>query len=130
MDVDALAFMGKAGGHSLPELQGKSKEDLIKLLERASESGLLTHLVSTYYTIHSALPWFLRQLFLRYYDGKDGLTSAQLALRAWVRAASELGDYYHDQFSKRSNDVIQVLAVEEVNLSHALYSLSVIPASS
>src|SRR5574337_468484 len=68
VDVEALAFMSKAGEHALPELQGKSKEHLTGLLQRAEDTGLLTHLGGTWFTIHPALPWFLRQLFARHYD--------------------------------------------------------------
>ncbi len=64
------------------------------LLNRATETGLLTHLGSTYYAIHPALPWFLGQLFARHYDGQTGRPSAQAALRAWVEAMGELGNYY------------------------------------
>ncbi|MCH8047893.1 MAG: CHAT domain-containing protein, partial [Planctomycetes bacterium] len=75
VDVDALDLMGKAVDHALPELQGRTKEDLAGLLERACETGLLTQIGRAYYTIHPALPWFLRQLFARHYDGQDGRSS-------------------------------------------------------
>ena len=55
MDVDALDQMGQ-GKHALPELKGKTKEDLTSLLDRARDTGLLTHLGGTWYTIHPALP--------------------------------------------------------------------------
>lgn len=118
VDVDALAFMGK-GDHALPELKGQSNVDLTRLLDRARETGLLTHLDSTWYSIHPALPWFLRQLFGRYYDGEQGRSSAIAALRAWVGAIGALGSYYHTQFTEGNSVVIQYLALEEANLLHA-----------
>ena len=119
LDMDVLDMMGKVEAHGLPELQGKTKEYLTSLLDRARDTGLLTHLGATRYSIHPALPWFLRQLFARYYDGQEGRSTATPALRAWVRAIAQLGSYYHDQFSEGNAEVIQFLALEEANLLHA-----------
>ena len=119
VDVDALEAMGRVGDHALPEVKGKTKEHLTGLLERAKDTGLLTHLGSTWYTIHPALPWFLRQIFARHYDGQEGRSSAEAALRAWVEAVGGLGNYYHDQFAGGKRDVIQFLSLEEANMLHA-----------
>src|ERR1019366_8980687 len=109
--VEALEFMGGVGDHALPELKGKTKEHLTSLLDRAKDTGLLTHLGGTWYTIHPALPWFLRQLFARHYDGQEGRSTATAALRAWVEAIGELGNYYHTQFEHGNREVIQILAL-------------------
>lgn len=119
LDVDALDLMGRVGEYALPELQGQTKADLTGLLERAREIGLLTHLGGTWYGIHPALPWFLRQLFARHYNGAQSRSSASAALRAWVEAIGELGNYYHRQFNEGNRDVIQFLAFEEANLLQA-----------
>lgn len=118
VDVDALDLMGK-GRHALAEVQGKTKEALADLLERATETGLLSHLGSTYYTIHPALPWFLAQLFARSYDGQAGRSSAQAAARAWVEALGELGNHYFWEYEGGNRQVIQHLQLEEANLLHA-----------
>ncbi|MCX6916686.1 MAG: hypothetical protein NT167_27190 [Verrucomicrobia bacterium] len=118
MEVAALALMG-AGDHALPELKGKTKADLASVLDRARDTGLLTHLGGTWYTIHPALPWFLRQLFARHYDGQPGHSTATAALRAWVEAIGALGTYYHDQYIDGNREVIQFLDLEEANLLHA-----------
>ncbi len=118
VDVDALDLMGQ-NNDGLPELKGKTKEDLISVLDRARETGLLTHLGSTWYSIHPALPWFLRQLFARHYDGQAGRSTATTALRHWVGAIGALGNYYHDQFGDGNREVIRFLALEEANLLHA-----------
>lgn len=115
VDVDALRWMGE-GDYALPEVTGRTTEQLTGLLDRAREAGLLTHLGSTYYTIHPALPWYLRQLFARCYDGAGGRSTAEAALRAWVDAIGELGNYYFGQFESGNRDVIQPLALEEANL--------------
>ncbi|MEM8486705.1 MAG: CHAT domain-containing protein [Bacteroidota bacterium] len=123
VDVDVLVAMGE-GEDSLPELQNSEGEQIEKdeikgMLERAREVGLLTHVADTWYSIHPALPWFLRQLFNRYYDGKDGRSSSDIALRAWVEAIGGLGAFYNEQFNEGNRGVIQLLALEEDNLLHA-----------
>jgi tetratricopeptide (TPR) repeat protein len=116
VDVDALRVMGEVDEHALPELKGQTTEHLTSLLERAQDIGLLTHLVDTWFTIHPALPWFLRQLFARHYDGEAGRSSSQAALRAWVEAVGALGSYYHGQFINGNRGVIKLLELEEANL--------------
>ena len=91
---------------------------LTNLLQRATEIGLLTHLGGTWYTIHPALPWFLRQVFARHYDGNDGHSTAEAALLAWVEAMGDLSNDYHRQFFNGNQEVIHCLALEEANLLH------------
>jgi len=117
--VDVLQFMGRAKDHSLPELIGKTKEQLTAMLQRARDIGLLTQIGPAFFTIHPALPWFLRQLFARQYDGQAGRSGAQAALRAWVEAVGGLGNYYHDQFNEGHRGAIRLLELEEANLLHA-----------
>ena len=122
VDVDALHLMGNVKEHALPELEGKTKEHLTGLLERAKETGLLTHIGSTYYSIHPALPWFLKSLYDLYYsDSKDAASPTQplRIQRAWVEAVGALGSYYFNQYEDGTRDVIQALVLEEANLLHA-----------
>ena len=91
---------------------------LTSLLHRATEIGLLTHLGGTWHTIHPALPWFLRQVFARHYDGNNGRSTAEAALRAWVEGMGALGDVYHNQFCEGNREIIQFLVLEEANLLH------------
>lgn len=118
VDVRAIALMG-AGDHALPELQGKTKEQLRRVLALARDTGLLTQLNTDYWSIHPALPWFLRQLFARHYDGQAGRSTSTAAVRAWVKAIGALGSLYHNQFGAGNRDVIRYLALEEGNLLHA-----------
>ncbi len=80
VDARVLAAMGaKENEYALPEVRSRIREnsepspsapnsqEFGYLLDRCSETGLLTPLGGTWYTIHPALPWFLRQLFGRYY---------------------------------------------------------------
>lgn len=117
--VQVLQAIGEVDDHALPEVKGKTKEHLTDLLVRAKDIGLLTQIGPAYFTIHPALPWFLRQLFDAHYVGQDGRSSAEAALRAWVEAVGALGEYYHRQFNEGNRDVIQLLALEEANLLHA-----------
>ena len=119
VDVDVLRWMGEVGEHALPELKGRSKEHLTGLLERAKDIGLLTHLGETWFLIHPALPWFLRQLFARHYDSQAGHSTSHAALRAWVEAVGALGTYYHRQFNQGNRQVIDLLELEEPNLLQA-----------
>ncbi len=100
-------------------MKGKSQEHLTGLLERAKDTGLLTHLGATWFSIHPALPWFLRQLFARHYDGQAGRSTTHAALRAWVEAVSALGDYYNRQFNEGNRRVINLLELEETNFLRA-----------
>lgn len=119
VDVVALRVMGEADEHALPELKGQSTEHLTGLLERAKDTGVLTHLMATRFTIHPALPWFLRQLFAWHYDGQAGRSTSTTAVGAWVDAVGALGNYYHDQFGDGNSGVIDLLELEEDNLLHA-----------
>lgn len=139
VDVDALALMGDEDKeYALPQLQGKTAEQLAGLLDRAAEVGLLTHLGSTYYTIHPALPWYLKALYDQHYpltpalspEGRGGRTLPSPSegeglgvrvnpLRAWVEALGELGNYYLNQYINGNRGVIQLLALEEANLRAA-----------
>jgi tetratricopeptide (TPR) repeat protein len=114
-----LEAMSKVGDHSLPELKGKTEESLTSVLDRAREAGLLTQLGGAWYSIHPALPWFLRQLFARHYDGQAGRSTATAAFRAWVEAIGALVTCYHQQVNEGNWEVIQFLVLEEANLLHA-----------
>ncbi len=117
--VAALRLMGQVGEHALPEVRGKTDEDMIRLLERAKDVGLLTQVEPAYFTIHPALPWFLRDLFVQHYDGQEGRCGELAAVRAWVEAVGELGDYYLHEYAEGNRGVIRMLELEEANLLHA-----------
>jgi tetratricopeptide (TPR) repeat protein len=135
--VQVFRQMANLGKYSLPEVQGETDADFATLLDRAREVGLLTDLGGLYYSIHPALPWYLRQLFEQYYPHVPGTfrsawhvdraahvplpppSPAESALRAWVEAMGELGNYYTEQYVGGNRGVIGPLAREEANLLHA-----------
>ena len=120
VDVDALFEMGRMDDYALPELKAESQQHLTNVLKRATEIGLLTHLGSTWFTIHPALPWFLRQLFVQHYDGQDGHSTAEAALRSWVTTIGWLASFYCEEFRRGNEPVFEFLQLEENNLLYAL----------
>jgi tetratricopeptide (TPR) repeat protein len=115
VDVGALRAMGAPDGEwRLPEVRGLAREAGMALLDRAAEVGLLTAHGGGYYSLHPALPWFLKKLFHEYY-GK----SANRAIRAYVEAMGVLGDYYHHAYSEGWRGLITALQAQEANLVHA-----------
>jgi tetratricopeptide (TPR) repeat protein len=117
--ADVLRVMGQITENALPELKGRSTEHLTGLLERAKDSGLLADLGGTLFSIHPALPWFFRPLFVHHYDGQAGRSSSQTALRAWVEAVGLLGNYYHRAYDEGNRLVIKSLEMQEANLLQA-----------
>jgi tetratricopeptide (TPR) repeat protein len=114
VQVDALRVMGDpAAPWCLPEVRGLSRKEGIVLLDRAAEVGLLTAYGGGYYEIHPALPWFFKGLFERLYPAQD-----LAAMRAFVMAVGELGNYYAAQYTL-GNRNIAALQAEEANLLHA-----------
>jgi tetratricopeptide (TPR) repeat protein len=103
VDVDALRRMADI-----------TREDGIRLLDRAAEVGLLTADGGGYYSIHPALPWFFRGLF----EQRDA-GAQERALRTYVETMGSLGNYYHRQYNEGNRDVIGALKAEETNLLQA-----------
>ncbi|MCP4607862.1 MAG: tetratricopeptide repeat protein [Planctomycetes bacterium] len=99
---------------SLPELRGNDRDDLISLLDRAAEVGLLTVYGGGFYAIHPALPWFFGDLFERFYADQE-----QKATWAFVEAMGELGSYYQSAYNSGKHNVIVGLQAEEANLLQA-----------
>lgn len=117
VNVAGLRAMGEVQD-ALPELKGKDTAYLTTLLERADEIGLVTQIHETGFSVHPALPWFLRQLFATYYDGQSGRSTAHSAVCAWVQAVGVLGSAYLALFVTGNRRVIDILAIEETNLLH------------
>lgn len=115
VQVNALRLMGDPDGDwCLDEVRGLEQEEWIALLDRAAEVGLLTAHGGGNYSVHPALPWFLRGLFERFYP-----EGGRAALRAYVKAEGFLGYLYAVRNEERSGDVMGALRVEEANLLHA-----------
>lgn len=122
VNVDVLRLMGDpVAPWCLREVRGLTREDGIRLLDRAADIGLLTAQGAGYYSIHPALPWFFKFLFVQHYPvGLEPLESAELrASRAFVGAMGYLGGLYHRVYDEGNRDVIAALSQEESNLLYA-----------
>jgi len=143
VDVQTLQWMGHPKLGHLPTVRNLTRQAAINLLDRATEIGLLTTLGGGYYRIHPALPWFFKSLFEQYYASPPSvppnITSSKMdrgevedsplpwlgeglgvrAIRSFVEAMGELGNYYHHQYNEGNRNVITLLSAEEANLLHA-----------
>lgn len=130
VNVNVLRFMGDTNQPwHVPAVAGLTRETGISLLNRATEVGLLSARGDGYYSIHPALPWFFRQLYVRYYSeiinsGEDTINTNRRSLafdasRAYVEAISGLGRFYHEQYETGHRDVIVALQAEYANLIYA-----------
>lgn len=119
VDVAVLQAMGDSQCGSLPELADKTQEQIISLMKRAADGGLLTHWHDRWFMIHPAVPWFLSQFFTRLYDGTNGRSTSLAALKAWVKAVGLVGHHYYDEHWKGNQDATRLLEMEEANLLHA-----------
>ena len=115
VDVDALRLMGDAGDPArLPTVADLTREEGMDLLDRAAEIGLLTAHGAGYYSLHPALPWFLKGLFDRCH-GEAGDAPA----RAYAMAVGQLGSFYQQRFIVGHHEVLGHLQAEEQNLLQA-----------
>ncbi|MGA9099951.1 MAG: CHAT domain-containing protein, partial [Methanotrichaceae archaeon] len=55
----------------IKDLRSPTSVEVIKLLDRASEVGLLKALDGGYYSVHPVLPWYFKKLFDHYYKGRE-----------------------------------------------------------
>ncbi|MBP0031209.1 CHAT domain-containing protein [Roseofilum sp. Guam] len=124
VNVDVLCWMGDPDEDwCVPATRGLTRETGIAKLDRAAEVGLLTACGNGFYTIHPALPWYFKRLFDRYYpafppvEGEE--SEATLAIRAYVQAIGDMGDYFYREYDKGKRNVVNLIAAEEANLLHA-----------
>ena len=115
VDVDALTWMGSTGEeYCLPEVGSLTRSAGKTLLDRAAEIGLLTADGDGFYTIHSALPWYFKNLFRRLYKGRE-----LEATLAFAETVGKFGGNYFRQYNEGNRGIITVLAAQEANLLHA-----------
>jgi tetratricopeptide (TPR) repeat protein len=117
VDVNALRWMGMVD-QPVAAVVGLTREQGIKLLDRAAEVGLLSGYGKGYYGIHPALPWYFAELFTTTIGPADS-PAAEQATRAYTTVIGELGDYYQRQYQQGFREVVEVLGGEEANLLQA-----------
>jgi tetratricopeptide (TPR) repeat protein len=114
VDADVLGWMSSR--EDLPELlRGVSRDDWVRLLDRAAEIGLLRQLGGGYYSVHPALPWFFHDLLQTAFpDQQDTLE------QAFAETFGQYGAELHRLFNTRTDLAMRLLVAEEDNLLHAL----------
>lgn len=116
VDVDALVAMGdeRNPGRAAP-YAGHDRAAWLVLLDRAAEIGLLTRHGGGYYSLHPALPWFLKDQFDRAFGA-----AAPPPLRGYVEAIGGLANFWADRFiDTGERGAIAALGAQEANLLHA-----------
>ena len=120
VDVDVLQFMADPQNRAyLEELDALNRQAWIVLLDRAADIGLLMNHGDGYFSIHPALPWFLKALFESYYPGPATVEESPhtRAIRSYTSAMNDVGDFY---CNRRDNaGVMLQLEAQEANFNHA-----------
>ena len=118
VNVGVLQTMGHSKAEwSLPELHGQTRDDLVELLDRAAEVGLLTTHGGGIYSIHPALPWFFKSLFEHIYGRRTERET--IATRAFVGAMTDLARVLVMEYERGNREILKGLQVEEKNLLQA-----------
>ena len=107
------------GEARVAEMQGVTYEVAAEMLDRSSEIGLLDRIDERWYRIHPALPWFFAQLFQKTY-GSAGQPGAQRVIRAYVHTCASFASGIHDAVGEGKSRPIDVMALDEANVLHAL----------
>ncbi|MDJ0705470.1 MAG: tetratricopeptide repeat protein [Leptolyngbyaceae cyanobacterium MO_188.B28] len=88
------------------------KSDWLGLLDEAAEAGILEHLGETYYNIHPALPWYLRQQLSAHHPD-DKIRDLE---KKWVLFYAGLADNYRQKLIDEAELATNILLIEESNL--------------
>jgi hypothetical protein len=125
IDPDVLCQMGEINCEwCLKEIRGLTNDYAVKLLDRCADAGMLMHLTNGCYSIHPALPWFLKTLFDHYYPSMmdsrpDADTPRRSATVAFVRSVAWFGELTARHYEAGSRDSISFFVREEQNLLNA-----------
>lgn len=112
---DVLHLIGELGeGTGLAALRRLSREALAALLGRAAEIGLLIAHGPKHYSIHPALPWYLRKMFAHSFPTATG--EYVRAQHAFARASAATGEFIARAYNDGNHDVLADLADHEDNL--------------
>lgn len=120
VDVDAFVGMGESElEEPVPQLAGLTRDNGIRLLDRAAEIGLLSPLGGGYFRIHPALPWYFADTFVQCYGGPN-TPAGRRVVQAYTAVMASIGDEYHGSYVSGRHDSVSLVAVEEANLLRAL----------
>ncbi len=115
VSANVLATICQHVDGSPDALKGLGREEWIKMLDAATEIGLLRRAGEGYYTVHPALPWFFHDLMRESFPAHlDWLE------KAFSAAYGAYAHYLFRLFQTSTNLAISLLRAEESNLMHAL----------
>jgi len=92
------------------------KADWVRLLNEAAAAGIVEHLGETYYKIHPALPWYLRQQLTKQYSTQEVRELEKKLLVFYAGLANTL----REQLVGNAEPATFFLQVEESNLLQQL----------
>ena len=122
LQVGTLQNMGDPErGRPVPALEGQSREDLLDLLRRAADVGVL-QAYGNWFAILPAVPARLQKLFDRHYpDGHTPDDPRSVAVGSFVNAVMDLAQLYSDQYmGEGGRRVLSAFGTEEGNMVSAL----------
>jgi tetratricopeptide (TPR) repeat protein len=111
--VDAPLLCGMSNDPTL-EIPKMTRNDWIKLLDRAQEVGLLEEAGEGIYRVHPALPWFFQRIFEKYCEGRR-----DAVLRTFTKVIAELGELAHGTYERGDRRGVAALVAHEQNLLFA-----------
>lgn len=115
VDVDVLAVMRIALEAHDRELED-SRNELVLLLDRASEVGILDSCGVGYYSIHPAIPWFFQQLFEESFSQKR----RQEVEVAFAESVRQVATFWTHRYISGSSDAVNSILAEEANIRSAI----------
>jgi tetratricopeptide (TPR) repeat protein len=110
--IDANDSLGSKQAYQDVFRENLPKTDWLMILNEAAEAGILEHLGETYYKIHPALPWYLRQQLSKQHVAQEVSELEKKLLVCYALLA-----YHWDEMRIGNADLASsVLRVEEPNL--------------
>jgi tetratricopeptide (TPR) repeat protein len=114
VDADVLAMISSVDLIPKP-IRGLKRKDWIRLLNPATEIGLLRRVDKGFYSVHPVLPWFLHDLLAETFGDQIALLE-----KAFADAYAAYGESLFKLFQTKTKIAMDLLVAEEDNLLHAL----------
>ncbi|MDY3555986.1 CHAT domain-containing protein [Gemmata sp. JC717] len=108
--------------HRIDGLAPLSPPQVSLLFDRLGELGVLTRVTDSLFRIHPAVPWFLRDVFLKRFVGgpdSDEIGTTTLAEHGFARVMGRAGEYFYRQVSRGLGAAAR-LEADESNLLHGV----------
>lgn len=115
VDADVLSMMSEQVNDEPELIKGLGRDEWIRILDTATEVGLLRKIGEGYYTVHPALPWFFHDLLLEAFPNQ-----VEWLEKAFSAAYGAYGGYLTESFQSNAQVVMSLLSAEENSLTYAL----------